>query len=235
MKFQIEPDLEYRIRSRGIEKSPVPGNRLPQMVRDLLVARHDELSIDGVVWFSAGDVESLFPSSGAANLVRQRQVFEAHEVATDPHASVDIDDGRTFPRDPWYVARGSNVAGPYDQLTIVDWYEQGCLVDKDQLRPGLHASWRSMADARKEGLMNPPPANSVSSNAKYLVADPPVWMGPPRSVTPAGTFAPIIASDSGRPGNRPIIVVALAGCLLIAVLTGLAGVGVAIVLAFLAS
>jgi hypothetical protein len=177
MSHPIDPNVMYRIRSRGVQRPAVEGHRLPQLVRDFALARHDELSEDGELWFSASEVESLFPSAASARLIRERLSREPSEHAEE--FPTQVEDDRKFPREPWYVARASNVAGPYDQLTITQWYEQGFLRDTDQLRPGLHAKWRPLATARNEGLLAPPPANTCSVNPIHLVADPPVWMEPP--------------------------------------------------------
>ncbi|TWU60054.1 hypothetical protein Poly51_03280 [Rubripirellula tenax] len=227
MSFQIDDDTMYRIRSRGVERPAVAGHRLGQMVRDFVLARHDELSEDGLVWFSAGDVDSLFPRIGQANLVRQRQVFDAHEIAGATTSVVEPEiEMRRFSREPWYVARGSNVAGPYDQVTIVGWYNEGRLFDKDQLRPGLNASWRSMADARSEGLLAPPAANSIAAHANHLIAEPPVWLGPAQEVTSAAEFTPELSINRGGDGAAPLrvlIFMAVLGgvAMLVAAISGL--------------
>ena len=195
MSQQIDPDVMYRIRSRGVERPAVVGNRLKQLVRDFVLARHDELSEDGEFWFPAGEVESLFPSTSGDRFVRERLNREPNEYVDASQANVE--DDRKFPREPWYVARASNVAGPYDQVTVALWYEEGCLRDDDQIRPGLHAKWRPFRMARLEGLLEPPPANSYSVNAMHLVAEPPVWMGPPRPTQAANA-----SENSNRKAQR---------------------------------
>ena len=220
MSSLIDPDAMYRIRSRGQERPPVEGSRLAQLVRDFVLARHDELSKDGDHWFLAGEVESLFPTVGSLRLIRERLSRDPEP----PKPGVDeqqaqggmYEDERQFPREPWYVARASNVAGPYDQLTITQWYEEGCLLDTDQLRPGLHARWRPLLQAKHDGLLEPPPANTCSVNAVHLVADPPVWMGPPCHQDESGKEASPQINSSVSSGdsnvNRMLLaIVALLG------------------------
>ncbi len=196
MSEAIDPALTYRIRSRGVEKPAVEGHRLPQLVRDFVLARHDELSPDGKRWFAAGEVESLFPSAANARIIRDRLGQTPRQEQEEVESSlVDVDaDERVFPREPWYIARGSNVAGPYDQVTITEWYETGRLYDEDQLRPGMKAKWRSLRKAKASGLLQPPPANTCSASPVRLVADPPIWMGP------ASRSAP---SEDGRAEATP--------------------------------
>ena len=76
MTYHIDPSVMYRIRSRGVERPAVEGHRLPQLVRDFVLARHDELSEDGVLWFPASEVESLFPSAaGGTRLISVWRCF----------------------------------------------------------------------------------------------------------------------------------------------------------------
>lgn len=223
MSFTIDPAGRYRIRSRGVEKPAVDGSELQQLVRNLALARHDELSQDGVTWFPAGSVESLFPSVPTTpRLIRQRQTFDELDVppaGAAPVQSVVTDaESLSFARDPWFVARGSNVAGPYDRVTVVTWYREGRLHDNDQLRPGMKESWLSLGQANRDGLLDNI-ASSEASQRKHLIADPPVWMGPAQTPMAAGLGLPSVDSAS--------IPVQRGGVDIVVVLVGLATVFVA--------
>lgn len=228
MSVTIDPAGRYRIRSRGVEKAAVDGAELQQLVRNLTLARHDELSEDGVTWFAAGSVESLFPSvPSTPRLIRQRQTFDELDVPAAPVQSVVTDaQSLSFARDPWFVARGSNVAGPYDRVTVVTWYREGRLHDNDQLRPGMKESWVSLGQANRDGLMDNI-TNSEASHRKHLIADPPVWMGPVQTPMAAGLgFTPVTAETVKvqRGGFDIVIVMIGLAAAFVAMMLVLAGV-----------
>ncbi len=231
MSVSIDPSAKYHIRSRGVRRAAVDGSQLEQLVRGLTLARHDELSEDGVTWFAAGLVESLFPSSPSTpRLIRNRQTFDEQDAPAAPVQSMVTEaESLSFSRDPWFVARGSNVAGPYDNFTIATWYREGRLQDNDQLRPGMNASWVSLGEANRNGML---PSETAIRTAprKHIVADPPVWMGPAQSFAARQPFSsgPQLPSTIAVERSGVDIVTVMFGLAAISVGTMLVGIGIAI-------
>ena len=172
--MNIDSAKMYSIRSRGKMRGPVVGHQLLQLVRDGCLARHDELSEDKEHWFLAGDVEYLFPAV-ESRFVRLRRSGSTDETGYGSTEQEESDSGIRLLQTPFYVARGSNVAGPYPLSMIAEWYFEGRLFEEDRLRIDVDGSWQLLAQAELDGLFE----QCDDSQAKHaFVGAPPVWMGP---------------------------------------------------------
>ncbi len=81
-----------------------------------------------------------------------------------------------------------------------------------------------LAVARNDGLLAPPPANTCSVNPIHLVADPPVWMGPPTSATLVSEeWTPTTQQSDQLNTNLPLVLASVGAAILFLVsLAGLA-------------